>query len=160
MTDAEKLEALVRRAVDDGWDIMDKYEATKIDVKEDVFAENYIVAFLTEADAKEILQRTFFYTDVLFNHDFARALFGEKIHTFLTVHVTNPDLLKEPVGGMKIGTSESGANGVVEIDPGVENVYLEFHGNSLPSQEFQYQLQQAVISDDPIGYYYKVVFGE
>lgn len=61
------------------------------------------------------------YQAILFNHDFARALFGEE---------------------------EDGT----EL---LNGVYGE-----QPKRRMHYHLQQAVISDDPVSYMYKEVFGD
>lgn len=61
MTQAEKLEALVRRAVDSGW------HERGTDV------ENIVREALHECYEPE-----FSVIDIIFNHDFARALFGDE----------------------------------------------------------------------------------
>lgn len=61
----------------------------------------------------------FNYKEIIFNHDFAKALFPEKFPTYSPAHehYTEPDSIFE----------------------------------------WQYHLQQAVISEDPVGYMYKAV---
>lgn len=101
MTQAEKLEALVQRAMQNGWDFRTySYEGR------DEWPTFYL-------DSEQYSP-----ADILFDLGFARALFGSKIGNYLN------KVLGEVV------------------DP-----------------EWKYHLQQAVISKDPIDYYYKEVFG-
>lgn len=70
------------------------------------------------------------YASVIFSHDFARALFGEPDD--------QPYLYEVEERPHKLAVWER-----------PKSLYL-----------WQYCLQQAVISDDPIGYMYGIVFGE
>lgn len=102
-TQAEKLEALIRRANNNGYTSYPsswaEYEAWDIDKP---------------------------YTTFIFNHDFARALFGEK-----------------PEYGIK------------RYGPTPNTITRQDAGEFVP---WQFHLQQAVISDNPVDYMYKVVF--
>lgn len=110
MTQAEKLKALVRRAVACGWDgIADStpdrllfYQVGETDV------------FARSAE------------QIIFNHDFARALFGEQEFQGLDAVIASEDAFT-----------------------GVKRTHY-----------WQCHLQQAVISNDPIDYMHKAVFGD
>lgn len=107
MTDAQKLEALVRRAVENKW-------------KDDYIWEGRDIHFLL--DRTDEFETTYGgFIGLIFNHDFARALFGE--------------LLVCPMTG-----------------------YHTCDGKCKP--KFENELQQAVISEDPIDYMHKAVFGD
>lgn len=99
MTQADKLEALVQRARSNGWDM---------------------AAYADWAQgATHLVHGTNWYA-LTFNHDFARALFGEKPEYEMDLY--SPD-----------------------------NYQLNLNC-------WEWHLQQAVISDDPIDYMYSVVF--
>jgi hypothetical protein len=122
MTQAEKLEALVRKAVEKG---LDQYAfhslpitSFHIDIEVGLFGK------FVSNDGEEIDVAT-----VIYSKDFARALFGEEYI----------DLPYDYFGD----TRED----------------YEF-GDVLPEYPWQLHTQQAVISSDPIGYMYKVVFSE
>lgn len=118
MTQVEKLEALVRRAVEN-------------DYKPQNFAwipedEKVLLDYWLTADN---------YKAVIFNHDFARALFpleGFRVSP-------RADIPNTP--------THNGSAGVMKVN------------SRAIKGSWQYHLQQAVVSDDPIGYMYKVVFG-
>ena len=72
-------------------------------------------------------------SNIIFSRDFARALFGE-------------ELIQYPEGDTYTVTAK--------LNPTPD------FARSDELFVFQYHLQQAVISDDPIGYMYKAVFGD
>lgn len=79
MNNQEILTKAIQKAIDSGWDIMDKYEANKFDVQQDVFQGNYVVGFLQNDDAREVLTNTLHWSEIIFNHDFAKALWGTEL---------------------------------------------------------------------------------
>lgn len=129
MTDSEKLEALFDEAVKRGWD-----------------GRGCGFKWIVE-DRRAILEWALFwdgvYAATLFNHDFARALFGG-------VEVPNEEEIDQNHSRLGLFSAEGGG-----YEGYGDYVYLNFEGES-----WQYYLQQAVISDDPIGYMYGVVFDE
>lgn len=72
MTDAEKLEALVRRAVESGYEDKPNFLTQK-----HIEAERRRVGWYLQERSP---------TDILFNHDFARALFGDKQYVAYQYH--------------------------------------------------------------------------
>jgi hypothetical protein len=115
MTQAEKLEALVRGAVGNGYanDYRWRVFNGRLINEDDDYAHS---------------------APLIFDHDFARALFGEG----------------EPrkYNGFNLETGKM--------------LTEEEKARYLPKQQplWQSHLQQAVISEDPIDYMYKAVFGE
>lgn len=117
MTQAEKLEALVRRAVDRDLDLRQLYfDLTEGGLISSV--EDFMIWLREGANNSDRL-------NIIFNHDFARALFGDDMAMFAA-----EDIKKDELGKVNM--------------PGL--TWAEYH------------LQQAVISEDPIDYFYKVVF--
>jgi hypothetical protein len=121
MTQAEKLEALVNSVVEHGF-----------------ISKNF--AWISE-DKQALLGYWFTadnYKAVIFNHDFARALFGEK---FVCLN-----------DGRDVDQEEA-------MDtPWRVSCEYENGDYGCAVEAFKWQLQQAVVSDDPIGYMYGVVF--
>lgn len=121
MTQAKKLEALVRKAVANGLQYAPRTKLVGISNDVDWILEGDTIYFQPSVyvDLKELL----------FNHDFARALFG---------------------------------NGKIEVYGGLwtkgmpKPTTIELH----QVDAYLHHLQQAVVSDDPIGYMYKEVFGD
>lgn len=119
MTQAEKLEALVRRAIEGGFSFGKQYYGQYIGT-----AEPAVLLFKVPDDTL----RMPWAVPLLADHDFARALFGEE-----------PKRRYDLYEGNGYSADEAG-----QVD----------------LLNFQYHLQQAVISSDPIDYMYKAVFGE
>lgn len=109
MTDAQMLEALIDEAKKRGYEFSGKYFGEYVGV-----AEPAVLIFRVPNDHL----RMPWAVPLLADHDFARALFGEKPH---------------------------------EFDPNM--IIME-----TPPIEWMYQLQRAVISDNPIKYMYDAVF--
>lgn len=135
------LEKAIQKAVDGGWDILDKYEANKFDVQKDVFDGNYMIGFLAndEPTGREILQQTFHWSEIIFNHDFAKALWGEGI---VEIYIEDYDLsVKDQplLGGL------------------VSYPYHEGSTVGFKTEAWQYHLQQMVIADDPIAYLHRAL---
>lgn len=107
-TSTQKLEALVKRAIEKGWS--PSMDASRPWTVEDVLGWYNMLTISRAWDEDN-------WKKFIFSHDFARALFGEEM--------------------------------VAKKYPMCEH--------SKPA--YQYNLQQAVISDDPIDYMYKAVFG-
>jgi hypothetical protein len=129
MTQAEKLEALVRKAIEGGWDMF-QHRKHSIPpwyiVAGGQMPTPKVVETWVPKDSLLICgweDYYFVWEHVIFNHQFARALFGEKS----VAHS----------GIMKSGKFT----------------------NPQPYSAYKLHLQQAVISDDPIDYMYKIVFG-
>lgn len=114
MTDARKLEALIQRAIEGGWDVPIGAKFVRLVPP----FEDYIE--FTSEHQKEYHESVY---AVLFQHSFARALFGED-QLFREEH---------------------------EDDPDIPFVFLGLR--------WQYHIQQAVISPNPIAYMYEAVFG-
>lgn len=117
MTQAERLEALVRRAIENGW----RGDLLHATVKE----QNNVVWLENE------LGEEWSVFDIIYLHVFARALFGngsDCAYCGLPPHHVHPRPCPE--------------------------------GSNIWPYLWEYHLQQAVISEDPIGYMYKEVFGE
>lgn len=125
MTQAEKFEALVQRAINNGWTWQ-------------TFQGRYFPDYLGERTANHIAitMNDMRLNCLLFNHVFARALFGEQ-----DAHDSDkPWNSKYLIHGACDGDCYGGAH---------------FSG-----PVFEYHLMHAVISKDPIDYMYKVVFGD
>lgn len=135
MTNAQKLEALVRKAIENGWPVpwmdfnLPKYDDYGVEDSGDRWP----------------------YPAILFNHDFARALFGEEEMFF---------------GVMELGSEETEI--VARIFRQPRWFTLEDVKKHRPVREVfytrmpmcDYHLQQAVISKNPIDYMYKAVFDD
>lgn len=133
MTQAEKLEALVRKTIGGGWDAFGT-ESQQIDVEEVKLVDGALQPDLVvdKPGVYVCIYRhhgTYSVAEVLFNHDFVRALFGNG---------PNCAYCNLPPHNMHPNPCPEGSN----IWP-----YL-----------WEYHLQQSVISDDPIDYMYKAVF--
>jgi hypothetical protein len=124
MTTAEKLEALVQRGFDRGWefDNLDKWTWGAIK-KTDTVMNNWYYFLITHDGKEQFIDAE----RILYDHGFARALFGEELYC------TD---CRDFVGGKDEGPAK--------------HTVLPY---------YQFNLQQAVISKDPIGYMYGVVFG-
>jgi hypothetical protein len=118
MTQAEKLKALARKAVENGWDgVADSTPGAL------VFFQIGEIDILARSEEQ-----------IIFNHGFARALFGEE---YIDI--------------------KSGANNkdkVVPAPQGMSDEELKVYY----WKTFEYHLQQAVISKDPVQYFYEQVF--
>lgn len=121
MTQAEKLEALVRRAVEGGWTRHEKL----MKFLEDAVLNDYHVLETDNDHQVHVFA-------IIYQHDFARALFGSEPFHILGV----------------MGMAEQYRGELTNIQEVVSMTNSEYH------------LQQAVISNDPIDYMYEAVFGE
>lgn len=124
MTQSQKLEALVQKAIDNDFMPDFEYPFSHFYVTTEPFsgethrATPAILFIFKMSDS-----RTITYVEnplLLFNHGFARALFPAKFPTYQQAH---------------------------EHYDYPESIF-----------EWQYRLQQAVVSDDPISYMYEAVF--
>lgn len=120
ITQSQKLEALMQRAIESGWEL-GECPPEIITITNDTVTLAYWVDYIEGEDEAKITEEWQF-ERLIFNHDFARALFGEW-----------PQLMK--------GVIPNGLKSVTDIP------------------RWQYYLQQAVVSDDPISYMYEAVFG-
>lgn len=114
MTQAEKLSKLIQKAIDGGWE-----------PEEWVQGPQHLTQSLMQMDKVNT---------VIFNHGFAKALWGDNVY-----YTTYRDMFGSTVS---------------KDDPKA----IKGHANGLP--KWQYRLQQMVIADDPIDYMYKAVFND
>ncbi len=117
MTQSGKLGALIELAFERGWefDNLDKWHVETRRKTNTVMNNWYQFVFTHPNASPQIIDAE----RILFDHDFARALFGE-------------------------------------CDNWIDG---EDFDQVIPMNGFERHLQQAVISDDPIDYMHKVVFG-
>jgi hypothetical protein len=128
MTDAQMLEDILDAGVKAGWD-----------------GQGCGFNWVQETESKLTRQKTIewllhwdgVWKATLFNHDFARALFGDKYY------------MKDDSGGVLVD-EEYKKDEALNTVPGL-HVYC--------IAVFEYHLQQAVISDNPIRYMYQAVLG-
>lgn len=137
MTDEQKLEELVRRAVENGLD-EHTYHSLPISAFHIDLEVGILGKFFSD-DGEEIDVAT-----VIFSHDFARALFGE-YPTYVTQGFERYDVGKDVKSW---------------LGPAKEAIKDEsFTTGALTYRALEYHIMQAAISKDPIDYMYKVVFG-
>lgn len=144
MTTAKKLEALIQKAIDGGWDCFGT-DLTKWDwhVGEGRIYPLYM--YHTPNESVGMITYTSLNYDVyriIFNHDFARALFGEGYEPADEEFEDKDDY-------------RMGATGYRQ--------YTTIHDQKVWDSRqsgWQYHLQQAVIAVDPVDYMYGVVFEE
>lgn len=137
LTQAEKLEALVRKAIDNGWSVPigipeGFVPAFKVLPKAHLVLFNYTNSDAPSFDLEKSGVGSFTTTTetVIFNHDLVRALFGVHrcVKTEASEDGVQPDILCKVCDGD-------------ELSP------------------WQYYLQQAVVADNPIDYMYQAAFG-
>lgn len=125
MTQQQKLEALIEKAIESGWYVRGG-KVTEMhflpNAGKGIWSQIYTWQKETDNQLGTGLHVVGGLYDFIFNHDFAKALFGDDMHTEWSS--TGPDW-----------------SPLIETD-----LY-----------EWQYHLQQAVISDDPIGTMYEAV---
>jgi len=90
LTQSEKLEALVKRAIEDGWKPVEKeFEWRVIDTYPAPFLSIMIAIVDTSAfDGNNVVEKKLTVNDIIFNHDFAKALFGEQDHDLFVIGTT------------------------------------------------------------------------
>lgn len=129
MTDAQKLQALIQRAIEGEWS-EDRHfgridKGTKF---YDYYPEDKCVSLRLDEYRTCDIQLA----ELLFNHSFAKALFGEETITV--------------------------ARAKRDVKPGfvtTDDVYEPY-----PIECFKYHLQQAVIAESAIDYMYQAAFGD
>lgn len=119
MTEAEKLEALVQKAIDRGWSHPLFKDGVSISANESDISIGY------EDATSEYVMDVWNIKEILFNHDFSEFLWGSKSYCHMA------------------RLSGDNVVGKVRVIP-----------------LWQYHLQQAVISADPIDYMYRAVFDQ
>lgn len=131
MTDQEILEHAISKAIDGGWSDHRGLEAIEF-----VKATNFTVTlkgwveFVDEGHTDESqTEIEYYFSEIIFNHDFAKALFGEKTTNGGTIKYFPTDYLTHEV---------------IRFQPVLEAA------TNRPA--WQYHLQQMVIADDPIKY--------
>lgn len=110
MTDAQKLEALIQRAIEGGYTYSGCYQDFNGKLMLDMKEEQWVTVFEAENDYS-----------IIFNHDFARALFGDT--------------------------------------PEYEADLYRPEAYQITLKHWEWHIQQAVTSDNPIDYMYQAVFG-
>ena len=136
MTQAEKLEALVQKAIQNEWMAWGIYPTLHI-VHDNLDVE------LRYDDYEQSFQfETYPAQAVIFDHEFAKALWGD---------------------GYELQPEEFDFPGEYEVRSDGTREYMTVHDQHVwdsKSSGWQYHLQQAVISDNPVEYVYKAVFGD
>jgi hypothetical protein len=148
MTYAEKLQALVRKAIERDWDAFGS-ESQQIDVEtvQQVNGELQPDLMVDKPGIYVYVYRhhgTYSVSEVLFNHDFARALFGE-------IFVCGRD------GSGDIDQAEA------KDTPWRVSCNYENGDYSFAVEAFKYRLQQAVVLptiSEQIDYIYRAVFDD
>jgi len=162
MTQAEKLKALIQKAIDGGWAYWLHEGVAKFEVIQPVDMLECLVIFTLGSYSQQVNQQ-----HIIFNHDFAKALWGERSLTTSHAHKLPP--------GRKYGDH---ADGTKHSSKDLERIFSEYKCErcgkpvrTLKQLEatcftegktnvgWQYHLQQAVISKNPIDYMYEAVFG-
>lgn len=136
MTQSEKLEALVRKAIDGGWL---QNVPLPLAMKHVIINTGDELGSIHEGIMIRLYDEVCNLENVIFDHDFARALFGEKVVQNPTPIDKLPNLYRN------------------------EDTYVDEKGDIVLKpilNATQYHLQQAVVSTDPIGYFYKELFSE
>lgn len=138
----KKLEALIQRAIESGWNKFGEYKMWSIRFFEDPIQPRFAFTqtVSTIRGDRTDYSHQFTVSDLILDHDFARALFGEERY-INDLGASDIDLhILTSMAKKAMWTSD-------EWPP-------VFEGMS-----WQYHLQQAILSDDPIDYMYKEVFG-
>lgn len=129
LTQSQKLEKLIQKAINGGWNLhtdeLKLWDSSRWLPKDRAF--NIADAAIHTHCLKE----------VIFNHDFAKALFGEE----KKVSPAEASMLGYSTGGK----FDRGSNSAFQV---------------IINKGWKAHLQQAVISEDPISYMYKVVFSD
>jgi hypothetical protein len=165
MTQAEKLEALVLRAQNQGFDFEKSHPL--LGEYKGVFSKNATLMSVDESGERWYSP----WPGLLFSHDFARALFGDEKREWLGKYSwyslyeqdgytfqNAQELLDSWIyqGGEAKPTATELENlppEGVEVCAGMIEKLIE-----TTNEGFEYHLQQAVISDNPIDYMHRVVF--
>lgn len=126
MTQQEKLQALIEKAIENKWDylLLDSLEYNP-------WTKQIVEETYEQYDSRPVYS-------FIFNYDFAKALFGEQ------------DMPPSKTGYE--GTALPDNYNYYSFDAAEEIQYV--------GPSWQYHLQQAVISEDPIDYMYQEMFGE
>lgn len=140
MTKAEKLGALVQYAIDHKWKSPSKkFHVSDWNSEVGERLDNDWIRYGVWFDEPAPLGNIFHWQDIVYRHDFVRALFGEEE---LVVNPSTFGRLTRVHMGLPV---ESPKPSQLEA--------LLIHA-------CDYRLQQAVTAKDPLGYMYKAVFGE
>lgn len=126
MTQTDKLKYLVEKAIAGGWEAPAKTFHVSDWTVQGEKLDNPLVKYGIWFDTKTPWGDIYHWQDIIFQHSFCQALFGEEMITE--------------------GTPYVGVAGIV---------HWRTATTRLPT--WQYQLQNAVISDDPIDYLYQAV---
>jgi len=131
MSDQQILEKSIQKAIDGGWNGGGR--ETEVTFDYDVY-DGYRVHIMTYQGSN---LQSFIYTadeEIIFNHDFAKALWGEKEYE-PAKYVRNREYFTMPATGDEI-----------------HEVNLDRIEYDLEPGGWQYHLQQMVIAEDPIKY--------
>jgi hypothetical protein len=135
VTQSEKLEALITRAIANDFQVEGDLKHIRPSLDDEL-----LVTFTYRN--RDFTNSAYFF---LFNHDFAKALFGEEKYLF-------GDIITEDTNPFDRGIWFTQAK-IKELKPISYNWDIEL-------ESWQYHLQQAVIADNPIDYMYDEVFGK
>lgn len=166
MTDQEKLEAFIQEAVLSGWDGSD------IGIKRELWLDDVFGEFYRDNTLRIWSEQPL---EIIFNHDFAKALFGEEEEPVYLPH----DVRSRDEGFVNDIYVPGNKHTSADLKRNLEENYKcrrcgkqllsEYEVNNFKCEQskmgstnvgWEYHLQQMVISVDPIDYAYKVVFGE
>lgn len=120
MSDKEVLEKAIQKAIDGGWDILSRTEAEGFIVRRDAY-DNIFISFTSNPEDDEAFAQS--NQEVIFNHDFAKALWSEVRD------------LKDVQYVLELGKGE---------------VTTPIYRLNMPL--WKWHLQQMVTADDPIAY--------
>lgn len=135
MTDADKLQALMQKAVDGGFYDYNSLESIEFirSTANTVTLKGWVEFVDEDGNTDEsTTELTFNYKELIFNHDFAKALFGE--------------------GELELNYDKALVNAQFKLFSGT--IFSSI--GTLPA--FQAHTMLAVVSNDPIGYMYGAVF--
>lgn len=138
MTDAQKLEKIISRAVENGWDVTCyKVHMYPIDADSHVHIKK-----------AEIGSEIWDIEKLLFNHDFCKAAYGTKPTCYICggTEVRGGEMHTDVTLEYFANCAKCGAEWMDKLE-------FEDEGNYLPAH--LYHIQQLALSDDRIDYLYK-----
>lgn len=74
MSNQQILEKAIQKAIINGWDILDRSESNGFILRKDAYG-NPFVAWTSDPKQEDAFAQN--YMEIIFNHDFAKALWGE-----------------------------------------------------------------------------------
>lgn len=133
MTDAQKLEKIISRAVENGWEW---YTNTDSEV---------IVGHFKNMDGKLVRSM---YNDIIFDHDFCKAVYGTKPTCYICggTEVKSGETHTDTIHEHYANCAGCGAEWINKLE-------FEDEGNYLPAH--LYHIQKMAFADDRIDYCYR-----